>query len=93
MNRISRSALVLASAIVCMPAFALYPQVDFEWYANVGKPMVIDDAFPAPRPGMIWSPAHTENTATGPVMVAAQWIKDDYEEQVALHSTGALAAR
>jgi hypothetical protein len=48
MNRISRSALILASAIVCMPAFALYPQVDFESYANVGKPMVIDDAFPAP---------------------------------------------
>jgi hypothetical protein len=92
MNMIPRTALA-AAALAAMPAFAIHPYVDFEWYANVGTTTQVIVAYPAARSGMIWAPAHIENTATAQVAVDGRWIKDDYEEQRALHSTaGRLAA-
>jgi hypothetical protein len=86
----------LASASVPALAFTVWPDVDFEWYANVGRPLAAAsvEVFPAPRPGYIWSPGHYERASDGrQVWVEGQWIKDDYADQVALYSApGSLAA-
>src|ERR1700682_2284942 len=78
------AALVSASG----PAFAftVWPDVDFEWYANVGKPLggATVEVYPAPREGYIWSPGHWETRGTTPVWVGGQWIADDYNEQLAI---------
>jgi hypothetical protein len=70
-----------------VPAFAWSPtpDVDFAWYANVGKPLAgpTVEVYPAPRAGMIWAPGHWENHATGQDWVAGQWIADDYAQQLA----------
>jgi hypothetical protein len=84
----------LASASVPALAWTVWPDVDFEWYAAVGKQPVTDtvEVFPAPRPGYIWSPAHYERTASGKQQwVAGQWVKDDYADQVAIYNNGHLA--
>jgi hypothetical protein len=76
------AACALASA--SMPAFSwtVWPDVDFEWYANVGKPMVATtEVYPAPRPGYIWSPGHYEWTGTRQVWMPGVWITDDYDHQ------------
>jgi hypothetical protein len=79
----------LASASVPALAWTVWPDVDFEWYANVGKPIDSSiEVFPAPRAGFIWSPGHYERVAGRSVWAAGQWIKDDYAEQVALYSNG-----
>ena len=77
----------LASASVHALAWTVWPDVDFEWYANVGKPLAYPvETYPAPRPGFIWSPAHWETVDGRPMWVAGKWIKDDYEDQVAIYS-------
>ena len=77
------AACALASA--SMPAFSwtVWPDVDFEWYANVGKQPVgaTLEVYPAPRPGYIWSPGHYEWTGARQVWTPGVWIKDDYDHE------------
>ena len=94
MNRILRTALVLAGVTLATPtlAWTVYPDIDFEWYANVGRqqaaPRIATE--PAARKGYIWSHAHWEyrDNDSRQVYVPAHWIKDDYERQVALYTSG-----
>ena len=81
----------LASASIPALAWTVWPDVDFEWYANVGKPLVVTavEVEPAPRAGYIWSPGHWENRATRQVYIAGHFIKDDYQEQLALYNVPA----
>lgn len=73
----------LASASVPALAYTVWPDVDFEWYANVGKPVagMTVEVHPAPRAGYIWAPGHWETQGMTPVWVNGQWIADDYEQQ------------
>jgi hypothetical protein len=75
----------LVSASVPALAYTVWPDVDFEWYANVGKPVVgtTVEVFPAPREGYIWAPGHWETQGTGQAWVEGHWIRDDYSQQVA----------
>ena len=77
---------VLVSASVPALAYTVWPDVDFEWYANVGKPLVgtTVEVYPAPREGYIWAPGHWETRGTTPVWVNGQWIADDYNQQLAI---------
>ena len=82
----------LASASMPALSWTVWPDVDFEWYANVGKPVAPAaaqvDVFPAPREGFIWAPGRYERTASGNHQwVPGQWVRDDYEQQVAVYST------
>jgi WXXGXW repeat (2 copies) len=77
----------LASASVPALAWTVWPDVDFEWYADVGKPMAapVVEVYPAPREGYIWSPGHYENRGASPVWVPGRWIRDDYQQQLAMY--------
>ena len=81
----------LASAPIPALAWTVWPDVDFEWYANVGKPLVVTTVEPMPpaRLGYIYTPGHWENRATRQVFVAGHYIKDDYQEQLALYNVPA----
>ena len=81
----------LASASIPALAWTVWPDVDdFEWYANVGKPLLVtEEPVPPPRAGYIWTPGHWENRATRQVWVAGRFIKDDYQEQLALYNVPA----
>ena len=81
----------LASASIPALAWTVWPDVDFEWYANVGKPLVVATVEPTPpvRAGYIWTPGHWENRATRQVWIAGRYIKDDYQEQLALYNVPA----
>ena len=82
----------LASASVPALAWTVWPDVDFEWYANVGKPVTQElEVFLAARPGYIWSPGHYERVGSHQTWVAGRWIRDDYDEQVALYSHQGIA--
>jgi len=78
----------LASASIPALAWTVWPDVDFEWYADVGRPMVVAAAEPVMpvRAGYIWAPGHWENRATRQVWIAGRYIKDDYQEQLALYN-------
>lgn len=84
----------LASASVPALAWTVWPDVDFEWYANVGKQPASQavEVFPAPRPGYIWSPGHYERVGARQQWVEGRWVKDDYADQVALHAGGVYAS-
>ena len=90
MNAILRTTLVVAGLAAASPALAwtVWPDVDFEWYANVGRPNVTVEAHPAPRAGYIWSPARYDWTGTRQVYVPGVWVKDDYEQQSASYARG-----
>lgn len=78
----------LASASMPAMSWTVWPDVDFEWYANVGKPLAgAVQTFPAPRDGYIWSPGHYEWTGARQVWVDGHWITDDYAQQVATYAT------
>ena len=82
----------LASASMPALSWTVWPDVDFEWYANVGKPVAAAatsvERFPAPREGYIWSPGHYERTPAGThVFVPGKWVADDYRQQVATHGS------
>jgi hypothetical protein len=66
----------------------VWPDVDFQWYADVGRPMngATVELYPAPRAGWIWSPGHYENRAARQVWVEGRWIRDDYAQQVAMYN-------
>ena len=81
----------LASASVPALAYTFWPDVDFEWYADVGRgraPAV--EEFPAARPGYIWSPGHYERVGRRETWVEGRWIKDDYADQLAWYGTHTL---
>jgi hypothetical protein len=89
----------IASASVPALAWTVWPDVDFGWYANVGR--VPAAAMPAPQPvsreGWIWSPGHWTNLATRDRWIAGHWVKDEYVEQqrqfANADSSSVLAAR
>ena len=67
-----------ALASASMPAFSwtVWPDVDFEWYANVGKPVAgtTVEVYPAPRAGYTWAPGHYEVIGTRQVYVPGVWV-------------------
>ena len=83
-------ATALASASIPAVATTFYPDFDFEWYANVGKPLpgMTVELLPAPRAGYIFVPGRYETRGTRQVWVAGHYIKDDYAQQVAIYNTG-----
>ena len=81
----------LATASFPAQSWTVWPDVDFEWYANVGKPLTTTVvAYPAPREGLIWSPAHYEARGTRNVYVAGHWIRDDYAERLSEYTGGSV---
>ncbi len=79
------AAATAALASVSMPslAYTVWPDVDFEWYANVGKPVAgaTIEVYPAQREGFIWAPGHWETRGTIQSWVNGQWIADDFNQQ------------
>ena len=79
------AVVALASASVPALAWTVWPDVDFEWYANVGRaPVTVIEL--APRAGYIVSPGHWETRGTHQVYVPAQYVKDDYPQQLAVYN-------
>ena len=78
----------LASASVPALAWTVWPDVDFQWYADVGRPIngATVEIYPAPRAGWIWSPGHYEKRGTQQAWVEGRWIRDDYAQQVAIYN-------
>ena len=91
MKMILRTAAAAAAMSLTMPALAytVWPDIDFEWYANASRynarPAPINVA-PAARPGYIWSPAHLETRNGHQIQVAAHWVVDDYDTQLSLYN-------
>ena len=90
MRTISTTVLALAGLAMAAPAHAwnTSPDVDFEWYASVGRSAAPTYAFPPPRAGYIWSPGHWETLGTRQRFVAGHWIVDDFAVQLATHNPG-----
>ena len=85
----------LTSASIPALAWTVWPDVDFEWYADVGKPLAYSqyvEIAPAPRRGYIWAPGHWETRGLHQQWVAGHWVRDDYQEQVAMYSNGRITA-
>lgn len=83
------ASCALASASLPALSWTVWPNVDFEWYADVGKPLSppVAEVFPAPREGFIWAPGHYERTAGNREQyIPGRWIVDDYPQQAARHS-------
>lgn len=85
MNATLRNSLAILALAAAIPASASTTTwVDFEWYADVGKPFPVTSiqSYPAPRPGFIWAPAHYEWDG-GPrqIFLPGAWIVDDYDAQ------------
>jgi hypothetical protein len=90
------SILAAAAMSFAAPALAwtVWPDVDFEWYANVGRPAANEvQPEPAPRAGFIWAPAHHEWNGTRQVFTPGVWIEDDYDRQWRAYATDTLALR
>jgi hypothetical protein len=92
MNTIQRlisagfAAAALTSISVPALAYSVWPDVDFQWYAQVGKdPYATGEIQPAPRAGLIWSPGHWERRDSGRAWVGGHWVRDDFYEQVAAY--------
>ena len=83
------ATIALASAAIPALAWTVYPDVDFDWYANVGKVMpgtTVVEMAPAPREGYIWAPGRWETRGTHQTWVAGRFVTDDYQEQLALYN-------
>ena len=86
---ISAGFAIVALASASLPALSwtVWPDVDFEWYTQVGKPLAPSTIVSlAPRSGYIVSPAHWETRGTHQVFVPAQYIKDDYQQQLTVYN-------
>jgi hypothetical protein len=82
-------ALAFPPEDVEMPSTTYWPDVDFAWYLNVGKPLATPvEATPAPRAGYIWAPGRYETVGARQQWVAGRWVKDDFEQQVAALQRG-----
>jgi YXWGXW repeat-containing protein len=79
----------LLSASVPALAWTVWPDVDFEWYADVGHavggPAV--EVYPAARAGYIWAPGHWETRGVRQAWIAGHWVADDYNEQLAAYGS------
>jgi hypothetical protein len=85
------ATIALASAAIPALALSVYPDVDFEWYANVGKPVpgtTVVEVTPAPREGYIWSPGHWETRGAHQAWVRGHWTQDDYQRQMMVYNNG-----
>jgi WXXGXW repeat (2 copies) len=83
-------AAALLSASASALAWTVWPDVDFEWYANVGRmPDATVEITPAPRDGYIWAPGHWETRGAHQGFVSGHWVKDDYRQQVLVYNNGA----
>ena len=78
----------LASASIPALAWTVYPDVDFEWYANVGKSLATVEITPAAREGYIWAPGRWETRGTRQSWVAGHWVADDFQQQVLVYNNG-----
>ena len=87
---ISAGFVIVALASASVPAFAwtVWPDVDFEWYTYVGKPLApaVTVVTLAPREGYIVSPGHWETRGTHQVYVATHYVKEDYPQQLAIYN-------
>ena len=87
---ISAGFAVVALASASIPALAynnVWPDVDFEWYANVGKPLAGPVVLAlAPREGYIVVPGRVENRGTHQVYIASHYVRDDYPQQLAVYN-------
>lgn len=83
----------LASASMPALSWTVWPSIDFEWYADVGKPpagTATLEVFPAPREGHVWVPGRYERVpGNHHQWVAGRWIVDDFPQQVARYSVPA----
>src|SRR5262249_39734202 len=81
------ATVTLAGASIPVLAYTIWPDVDFEWYADVGRtrPTTVE-VTPAPRAGYIWAPGHYENVGAHQRWVRGHWIRDDYERQVTAYN-------
>jgi hypothetical protein len=84
----------LASASIPAIAATFYPDFDFEWYASVGKtaPYTVVEVLPAPREGYIYTPGRWVTRGTHQVWVAGGYVRDDYNQQVAIYNAPATVA-
>ena len=83
------AACLLAGASTSALSYAPYPDVDFEWYANVGKGRATTyTVMSAPRAGYIWAPAHYEWDGTRMQYYPGVWIQDDYDSQWRMYAYG-----
>ena len=85
------SILAATAMAFATPAlgWTVWPDVDFEWYANVGRPVASEaQPYPAPRAGFIWSPARYEWNGTHEVLRPGVWIVDDYDQQWRAYASG-----
>jgi WXXGXW repeat (2 copies) len=85
------AAAALVGASVPALAWTVYPDVDFEWYTNVGmgrNAAPAAEIAPAPRTGHIWVPGRYEARGTREAWVSGHWIKDDYEQQIVVYNSG-----
>lgn len=84
------ASCALASASMPALSWTVWPNVDFQWYADVGKPLSSAGTaavFPAPREGFIWAPSHYERVpGSHEHYVPGRWIVDDFPQQVARYS-------
>ena len=79
--------VALSSAAIPALAWTVWPDVDFEWYSQVGKPLAPSTTITlAPREGYIVSPGHWETRGTRQVYVPAQYVKDDYGQQLLVYN-------
>lgn len=88
---ISAGFATAALASVSIPAVAWtvpYPDVDFSWYANVGKPLAPGsiEIMPAPREGYIYVPGRWETRGTRQMYISGHYIRDDYAQQLAVYN-------
>ena len=85
------ATVALASAAIPALAWTVYPDVDFEWYANVGKSLpgtTVVELTPAAREGYIWAPGRWETRGTRQTWVAGSFVKDDYQQQLTAYNNG-----
>jgi hypothetical protein len=97
MKRLISAGFATAAMLgASIPAIAttFYPDFDFEWYANVGKPApgAVANVLPAPREGYIYSPGRWVTRGTGQVFIAGSYIRDDYYQQVAVYNAPTTVA-
>ena len=79
--------VALASASIPALAWTVWPDIDFEWYADVGKPLAGPvEVTLAPREGYIVAPGHWENRAGRQVWIAQHYVREDYAQQLAVYN-------
>jgi hypothetical protein len=90
MKTMLRTTAAVAALSLATPAlaFVAWPDVDFEWYSNVGKYDTRESnaVQPAPRAGYIWSPERWETIGEHQRHIPAHWVVDDYYAQLAIHN-------